>query len=63
LAERAESVELLTALQAAGALLGSTWSTVTSPFMVFGPEQPVTNVLFLVSLSLLMYNVIQAPKQ
>lgn len=63
ISEQAESIKLETALEAAGGLMGSAWSTVTSPFVVFGPEQPVTNVLFFASISLLVYNVIQAPKQ
>ena len=57
------AIELQTAVQQAAGLIGSAWMAVTSPFAVFGPDQPLTNVLFILSLSLLAYNVAQAPKQ
>ena len=57
-------MELQAVLLQLVALLGTAWTAITSPFAVFGPEQPLTNALFLVSLSLLAYNIVaQAPRQ
>ena len=64
LASQVEAIELQSVLLQLAALLGAAWTAITSPFAVFGPEQPLTNALFLVSLSLLAYNIVaQAPRQ
>ncbi len=64
LAQRVETMELQSALQQLAGLLGAAWGAATSPFQVFGPDQALTNVLFIASLLLLAYNIVaQAPRQ